>query len=61
MTTRSGRKYKAPEEMTSEGSESGVVEVLRMLVEDRRKSEEELTEELRRREERMAEEREQRE
>ena len=44
--------------MASDGAESSVVDVLRMLVEDRREREEELAEKLRRRVEQMAEERE---
>ena len=48
MTTRSGRLYKKSGEMASDGAESSVADVLRM-VEDRRKREEELAEELRRR------------
>ena len=44
--------------MASDGAESSIADVLRMLVEDRRKREEELAEELRRRAEQMTEERE---
>ena len=47
--------------MASDGTESSVANMLRMLVEDRRKREEELAEELRRRVEQMTEEREHRE
>ena len=54
------RSYRKHGEMASDGAKSSVVDVLRMLVEDRRRSEEELVEELRR-EEQMTEEREHRE
>ena len=47
--------------MASDGTEGSVADVLRMLVEDRRRREEELAEELKRREEQMTEEREHRE
>ena len=61
MTTRSGRSYRKPGEMTSDGAEGNIADVSRMLVEDRKRREEELVEELRRREEKMTEEREHRE
>ena len=44
--------------MASDGAESSIADMLRMLVEDKRKREEELAEELRRRVEQMTEERE---
>ena len=44
--------------MASNGAESSIVDMLRMLVEDRRKREKELAEELRKRGEQMTEERE---
>ena len=47
--------------MTSDGAEGNIADVSRMLVEDRKRREEELVEELRRREEKMTEEREHRE
>ena len=47
--------------MASDGAESSIVDMLRMLVEDRRKKEKELAEELRKRREQMTEQREHRE
>ena len=47
--------------MASDGAESSIVDMLRMLVEDRRKMEKELAEELRKRREQMTEQREHRE
>ena len=58
MTTRSGRSHRKSGEIASDGAESSVADMLRMLVEDMRKREEELAEELRRRVEQMTEERE---
>ena len=61
MMTRIGRSLRKSGEMALDGAESSVADVLRMLVEDRRKREEELAEESRRRVEQMTEEREHRE
>ena len=61
MMTRIGRSHRKSEEMASDGAESSIADVLRMLVEDRRKREEELAEKLRRRVEQITEERENRE
>ena len=61
MTMRIGRSHRKSGEMASDGAESSVADVLRMLVEDRRKRKEELAEESRRRVEQMTEEREHRE
>ena len=58
MTTRIGRSHRKSGEIASDEAESSVADVLRMLVEDRRKREEELAEESRRRVEQMTEERE---
>ena len=58
MTIRSGRLCRKSGKIASDGAKSSVADVFRMLVEDRRKREEELAEELRRREEQMTEERE---
>ena len=61
MMMRSGRSYRKLGEMASDGAESSIVDMLRMLVEDRRKMEKELAEELRKRREQMTEQREHRE
>ena len=61
MMTRIGRLHRKSGEMAADGVESSVADVLRMLVEDRRKREKELAEESRRRVEQMTEERENRE
>ena len=58
LTMTSGRSHRKSGEMASDGAESSIADVLRMLVEDMRKREEELAEELRRRVEQMTEERE---
>ena len=65
MTTRSGKQYLPKElhtEMTDQESQSGestgVADMLRLLLEDRRRRDDELAEERRRREEQIAEERE---
>ena len=58
MMMRSERSHRKLGEMASNGAESSIVDMLRMLVEDRRKREKELAEELRKRGEQMTEERE---
>ena len=47
MMMRSERSHRKLGEMASNGAESSIVDMLRMLVEDRRKREKELAEELR--------------